>query len=123
MVGHPRPNYISPYVIPPMSSEETCSQGFLNDDIFELIVFAVANESHRLALSAHNHCGNKVTVGIQRSEIWNIPQLRLRRNITFCASKKYHSSKARISLAIGKYHFISKNKRHSLLQVPFGLFF
>ena len=33
-----------------MSSEETCSQGFLNDDIFEVIVFAVANESRRLAL-------------------------------------------------------------------------
>ena len=38
-----------------MSSEETCLQGFPNDDIFEVIVFAVANKSRRLALSAHNH--------------------------------------------------------------------
>ena len=29
---------------------------------------------------------------------WNIPQLRQRRNITFGASQKYHSRKARISL-------------------------
>ena len=31
---------IIPYVIPPMSSEETCLQGFSNDDIFEVIEFA-----------------------------------------------------------------------------------
>ncbi len=29
-----------PYVIPSMSSEETCLQGFPNDDIFEVIAFA-----------------------------------------------------------------------------------
>ena len=30
-----------PYVIPPMSSEETCLQGFPNDDIFGVIAFAL----------------------------------------------------------------------------------
>ena len=29
---------------------------------------------------------------------YNIPQLRLRRKIAFCASKKYHLRKAQISL-------------------------
>jgi len=47
-----------PLVIPPISSEKTCSQGFPNDDIFEVIVFAIANESRRLAPLAHNHCGS-----------------------------------------------------------------
>ncbi len=32
---------ISPYVIAPMSSEETCLQGFPNDDIFGVIAFTV----------------------------------------------------------------------------------
>ena len=44
-------------------------QGFPNDDIFEVIEFAFMQKSQRLALLAHNHCGNEVTVGIQRSEM------------------------------------------------------
>ena len=81
-----------------MSSEETCSQGFLNDDIFEVIVFAVTNESRRLAL--------KRTITVEQCRAWQssvakyeiLHNLRLRRNITFCDSKKYHLRKAQISL-------------------------
>ena len=69
-------------VIASMSSEETCSQGFLNDDIFEVIVFAVANESRRLAL--------KRTITVEECVAWQssvakyeiLHNLRLRRNIT-----------------------------------------
>jgi len=32
------------------------------------------------------------------------PQLRPRRNITFCVSKKYHLPKANITLALREYH-------------------
>ena len=43
---------------------------------------------------------------------YNIPQLRLRRKITLCASKKYHLRKAQISLQ--RSCNITDNKKHSI---------
>ena len=42
------------------------------------------------------HLSFRDSAGIQRSEIQNFPQLRLWRNITFGASRKYHLRKAQI---------------------------
>jgi len=90
-----------------MSSEETCSQGFPNDDIFEVIEFAFMQMK-----AAGLRYQRTITVGAKRP--WQSRRkphfqifrnshsvrisLRQRRNITFGASQKYHSRIARISL-------------------------
>ena len=88
-----------PIVIPSMSSAETCLQGFPNDDIFGVIAFALV-QIKAVGLRY------KRTITVEQCRAWQssvakykiLHNLRLRRNIIFCDSKKYHLRKAQISL-------------------------
>ncbi len=116
---------IYPLVIPSMSSEKTCLQGFPNDDIFGVIAFALV-QIKAVGLRYMRTITAERSVGIQpqahfRSagflrrndvaplndmwQIFNLPQLRQSRNFTVRkdnfthTSCAFHSRFARISLA------------------------
>ena len=87
-----------------MSSEETCLQGFPNDDIFEVISFAFANESQTLSLLAHNH-GESNALAWESSEA----KYKILRNshevrISLRHSRNITCRKANITAPAAQYH-------------------